>query len=371
VPQLADIIIIGGGVIGCSIAYHLAKDGFKATVLERDAIASGASGVAAGMLTVSIEHLRAGPQFDLGLASLKIYPETLKAVHEASGIDPEYIQAGSLKLAYTEQEELEIQKTIEDLKGYLDADWVPGDDILKTEPELSPRIRGGMFTPGEKQVRGGRLTQAYAQAAASEGRVLFRFGAQVSGLTYQGQRVTGVRLGDGSHLSADHVVLAAGAWSGFVAESIGIALPVRPVRGQIISLYRVPRPLKMCIFSPYGYLTPKVDGTVLLGATYEEVGFDLRTTAAGINTLLTGLPLIAPSLADAEVREVRVGLRPGTPDGAPILGPVPGWEGITLATGHFRSGILLSPITGRLITELLSKGTTGIPLEPFSLARFE
>lgn len=370
-PQVADVIIIGGGVIGCSIAYHLSVAGLRCTVLERDNIASGASGVAAGMLTVSIEHLLAGPQFELGIESLKIYPETLKAVHEASGIDPEYVTAGSLRLAFTEQEEHGLRALIPAMKGYLEIDWVLGEDVLKTEPNLSPRIRGAVYTPGERQVRAARITQAYAQAAASDGRVSFQLGALVAGLTYQGQRVTGVRMADGSHMTADHVVLAAGAWSGAIAETIGAMVPVRPVRGQIITLYKVPRPVRMCVFSPWGYLTPKVDGTVLLGATYEEAGYDLRVTAAGIEGLLAGLPEFAPGLAEAEVRELRVGLRPGTPDEAPILGPVPGWEGITLATGHFRSGILLSPITGKLIAELIAEGKTSVPIDAFSLARFE
>ena len=370
-PQLADIIVIGGGVIGCSIAYHLGAAGYRCTLIERDTIGAGASSVAAGMLTVTIDHLRAGPQFQLGLESLKVYPETLKAVHELSGIDPEYVTAGSLRLAYTEQEERELRAAIPELKPLLEIDWVSAGDILKTEPQLNPHIRGGIFTPGERQVRAARLTQAYAQAAAATERVAFQFGSPVTALTYQGQRVTGVRLADRSHMSADHVVLAAGTWSNFISESIGVTVPVRPVRGQIITLYRVPRPLRMCVFTPYGYLTPKVDGSVLLGATYEEAGFDCRPTAAGIGGLLAGLPEIAPGLASAEIRELRVGLRPGTPDGAPILGDVSGWEGVTLATGHFRSGILLSPITGRLITELITEGKASVPLEPFSLARFE
>lgn len=370
-PQAADVIIIGGGVIGCSVAYHLSVAGMRCAVLERESIASGASGVAAGMLTISIEHLRNRPDFHLGVESLKIYPETLKAIHEASGIDPEYITAGSLRLAFTEPEEQQLRALIPEMKPYLEIDWVGGEDVLKTEPNLSPRIRGAIYTPGERQVRASRITQAYAQAAAAQGRVSFELGTLVAGLTYQGQRVTGVRMADGSHMTGDHVVLAAGTWSGPIAESIGVSVPVRPIRGQIITLYKVPRPVRMCVFSPYGYLTPKVDGTVLLGATYEEVGYDLRVTAAGIGGLLAGLPEFAPGLENAEIRELRVGLRPGTPDEAPILGPVPGWEGITLATGHFRSGILLSPITGKLIAESITQGKTSFPIDAFSLARFE
>ena len=368
-PVLADVIIVGGGVIGCSIAYHLGKAGVSCTVLERDGVASGASGVAAGMLTVVQEHVRKGPQFELGLASLKMFPDTLKAVHEASGIDPEYMQGGSFRLAFTEEEERELKALLSEVRQFMDADWVSGEDVLHTEPALSPHVRGALYTPEERQVRSARLTQAYAQAAAQH-RARFSLGSLTVGLTYQGQRVTGVRLADGSHLTADHVVIAAGPWSGMLTEDMGVHIPVRPVRGQILTLHTLPRPLRMCIFSSEGYLTPKVDGSVLVGATYEEAGFDARVTVSGINGLLSVAPRLAPGLASAQVGQLQARLRPGSPDDAPILGPIPDWEGVSVATGHFRSGILLSPITGQLLAESITQEATSIPLEPFSLGRF-
>ena len=369
-PQLADVIIVGGGVIGCSIAYHLGLAGVRSTVLERTGIASGASGVAAGMLTAATT--RPGPLLDLNLASLKMFPDTLKALHEASGIDPEYITAGTLRVAFTEQEADELQATTPLLKKYMEADWVKADDVLQTEPSLSREVLGALYTPTERQVRSHRLTQAYAQAAAHAQRLAsFRIGVTVTGLTYQGERVTGVRLSDGTHVSADHVVIAAGAWSGALTEGIGVHVPVRPVRGQILSIQTLPRAFRMCVFSGHSYLTPKVDGSILVGATQEEVGFDTRATADGVARLLSLIPRLAPDLSSAPLGPIQVGLRPGTPDGAPILGPVPGWEGVSLATGHFRGGILLSAITGVLMSESIIQGTTKIPLEPFSLARFE
>ncbi|MEK7216081.1 MAG: glycine oxidase ThiO [Chloroflexota bacterium] len=368
-PTTADVIIIGGGVIGCSVAYHLARAGVNVTVIERTGIASGASGVAAGMLTAVPEHVQKGPQYELAVASLKLFPDTLKAVHEASGIDPEYIQAGTMRVAFTEEEEAALKANLPNVKSVIEADWVPGDDVRQTEPLLSSEIRGAVYTPGERQVRSARLTQAYAQAAGHH-RARYQIGQMVIGLTWQGNRVTGVRLGDGSHLSSDHVVIAAGPWSGFLTEDLGVTIPVRPVRGQILSIHRMPRPLTMCIYHNHEYLTPKVDGTVLVGATYEEAGFDLRVTTQAVHDLLGFVPRLVPELADAQVTELRVGLRPGSPDDAPMLGPVPGWEGLSVATGHFRSGILLSPITGLLIAESITQGTTSMPLEPFSLARF-
>lgn len=368
-PTTADVIIVGGGVAGCSVAYHLAKAGVNVTVLERTGIASGASGVAAGMLTAIPDHVQNGPQFDLALASLKLFPDTLKALHEASGIDPEYIQAGTLRLAFTEDEERDLRAMIPKVRNVVEADWVSGDDVRRTEPLLSPDVLGAVFTPSERQVRSARLTQAFAQAAGSL-RARFRIGDQVVGIMHQGDRATGVRLGDGSHLSADHVVVAAGPWSGLLTGGIGVSVPVRPVRGQIISIHTMPRPLRMCIYHNHEYLTPKVDGTVLVGATYEEAGFDVRVTTEAVRHLLGVAPRLAPELAGATVAELRAGLRPGSPDGAPILGPVPGWEGLSVATGHYRSGILLSPITGVLMAESITTGRPSIPLEPFSLARF-
>ena len=368
-PQLADVIVVGGGVIGCSVAYHLARAGMNCVVLERSAIGAGASSVAAGMFSLLQEHLMAGPQFELGLASLKAFPDTLKAVHEASGIDPEYMQGGTLRLAFTEEEERRIRALGESAQPSIESSWLSAEEVVNTEPLISPEVLGALYTPMERQVRSARITQAYAQAAAHY-RTKFQIGVQVTGLTYQGQRVTGVQLSDGSVLSADHVVVAAGPWSGLLTEEMGIRIPVRPVRGQIISLHAVPRPLRTSVYHSQGYLTPKVDGTVLVGATYEEAGFDTRSTASAVGRLLSSVEYAVPELATAHVAQINVGLRPGTPDEAPILGPVPGWDGLTLATGHFRSGILLSPITGILIAESVIQGSTSIPLEPFSVARF-
>ena len=375
----ADVIIVGGGVIGSSIAYHLAREGVSCILIEREGIGAGASSIAAGMLTPVAERLEAGPLYQLGLASLAAFPDTLQAVHEASGIDPEYITAGTLRLAFTEDEERELRGLIAKVRPALEGDWLTSEEVQSIEPRLTQDARGALFTPGERQVRAARLTLGFAQAAeAQTGRTRFLLGQQVVGLTYMGDRITGVRLADSSHVTADHVVLAAGPWSSVLIEDLpssqagmGVHLPVRPVRGQILSLHTMPRPLRTNVFYGSGYLTPKVDGTVLVGATQEEAGFDTRSTAQGASWLLSVAVQLLPELGDASVVGMSVGLRPGTPDGLPIMGSVPGYVGLTVATGHFRSGILLSPITGQLIAEHITTGQTGISLEPFSLARFE
>ena len=262
----ADVIIVGGGVIGSSIAYHLAREGVSCILIEREGIGAGASSIAAGMLTPVAERLEAGPLYQLGLASLAAFPDTLQAVHEASGIDPEYITAGTLRLAFTEDEERELRGLIAKVRPALEGDWLTSEEVQSIEPRLTQDARGALFTPGERQVRASRLTLGFAQAAeAQTGRTRFLLGQQVVGLTYMGDRITGVRLADSSHVTADHVVLAAGPWSSALIEDLpssqagmGVHLPVRPVRGQILSLHTMPRPLRTNVFYGSGYLTPKL-----------------------------------------------------------------------------------------------------------------
>ncbi len=369
-PALSDVIVIGGGVIGSAIAYNLVLSGAKVTVLERDRVASGASGVGAGMLAIIAEHNHDTPVFALGKASLRLFKEVTAALREETGVDPEYVQAGIVRVALTEAEERNLRElqTWARRQG-MEVDWINQDDLLQTEPALSTEIRGAMYTTGEHQIRAQRLTLAFARGAANRG-ALYRLGCAAAGLMYQGRRVTGVRLADGSHLSADHVVLAAGAWSGLLTADMGLEVPVRPVRGQLVHLYTPARVLRLTVNHGLGYVTPKVDGTVVVGATQEEAGFDARSTAEGVAGLLAVGVRLVPALAEAEVAEIKVGLRPGTPDDLPILGPAPGWEGLTLATGHFRRGVALSPITGKLVAEAIITGQVDPLLAPFSLARF-
>lgn len=367
---LSDIVVIGGGVIGSAIAYNLVRAGARVTVLERDRVGSGASGVGAGIMSVVPEHDRSSPLFRLASASLALLRDTCAVLRDETGLDPEYVPVGLLRVAFTEAEEAALK----DLRTWvqlqrMEADWIDHDDLLHTEPALSEEIRGALYTTAEHQVRASKLTQTFARAAANRG-AMYRLGCPVAGLACHGQRVTGVRLADGSHVSADHVVIAAGAWSGQLVGDLGLQLPVRPVKGQLVHLYAVPRIIRLTVMHGIGYVTPKVDGTVVVGATQEEAGFDTRSTAEGVGAMLTLGPRLVPALGQAEVAEVKVGLRPGTPDGLPILGPAPGWDGLTIATGHFRSGVVLSPITGKLIAESILTGAPDPLLAPFTPARF-
>ncbi|MBI4497630.1 MAG: glycine oxidase ThiO [Chloroflexi bacterium] len=368
--ERAEVVVVGGGAIGGAVAYALSRAGVRVTLLEARRIGDGASGAAAGMLTPLAEAPQPGPFADLALHSLRRFPALAQELREVAGMDIEYVPSGVLRVATSEEHERTLQEALTWQRALgLDLRWLGPEQVRSLEPDLAPEVRGGVFSPEEGHVHSLRLTEALAQAAARLGATV-RVGTPVVGLTRHNGRVTGVRTAEGA-VAADQVVLAAGSWTGLLAHELGVAAPVRPVKGQILSLALVPCPLRRVVYgSGVGYLVPRRDGSVVVGATQEEVGFDMRVTAQGLAALLRGATQLVPALAGAEVRQTGAGLRPGTPDGLPILGPVPGWEGISIASGHFRNGILLSPITGHLMAELITTGKTSLPLDPFSPGRF-
>ncbi len=367
--QSTDVIIIGGGVIGCSIAYYLAKAGVKSLVLESGELGGEASKAAAGMLAPLSHTTGPSPFLDLciaGLYSFKGLPEELK---DASGIDIEYIPHGIIRVAFTEEEKTHLETLLEwQAESGLEVRWLDSEELRDLEPALSPDIVGGLYSPEEHQVRGARLVQAYAQGAANlVGR--FRERSSVIGIIDQNHKIAGVRTSEGE-IYTDKVILATGAWTGLYEGLLGVNLPVFPVRGQTVLLHKTPSPIKHSIASSQGYVVPKVDGSLVVGATVEKVGFDKRLTAAGVVSMTEVASSLIPELADAEFLGGVAGLRPSTKDGMPVLGAVPGWEGLDIASGHFRDGILLSAITGKLMTELITTGYTSIDPAPFSPKRF-
>jgi len=365
---MPDVVIVGGGVIGCSIAYHLASAGASVTLFERNEVAGEASGAAAGMLAPLSESPRPGPFVELCLASLRLFPSLSEALREETGIDIEYLPSGILRVAQTEDEERELRHRLGWQRSLgLPLEWVDGEALRRLEPRLAP-ARGALYSPQEHQVSAGRLTQALAQAAARRG-VVFEQGVAVTGLLTNGARVTGVRTPSGK-VSAGRVVLAAGSWTGAFARQVGVTLPVRPVRGQMLAFADSALTLRHIVWGEAAYLVPKANGFLFVGATVEDVGFRSATTVRGQRGLQRGARGLVPSLAHGEIVSSWAGLRPGSPDGLPLLGPVPGWEGLSVASGHFRNGILLSPITGRLMAQLLTEGKTEVSLAPFSPARF-
>lgn len=365
-----DVVVVGGGAIGCAIAWELAKAGVAVALLEARRIAEEASGVAAGMLTPLAESPRPGPFTDLAVAALREYPAVATELRESSGVDIEYVPSGVLRVALTDDQELSAHTAMQWQMGLgIQLQWLDAAALRQLEPGITPDARGALYSPDEGHVRAPRLTTALAAAAGHRGAEI-RQGTPVTGLLTDGQRVTGVRTQAGE-IHAGHVVLAAGAWTELLTGDVHTVLPVRPVKGQILSLAAMPVPFHHIIFTAgTAYLVPKADGTIVVGATQEEAGFDKRVTLRAVNWLLDGAVRLAPGLGNAEVRELWAGLRPGSPDGMPVLGPLPGWEGITVASGHFRNGILLAPITGQLIAQILTKGQAERDLSPFSPGRF-
>jgi glycine oxidase len=347
VTRASDVIVVGGGIVGCAISYFLAREGLSVVLLERDQLAVHASGAAAGMLLPLAEAAQRGPLHAWGRRSLAMFPELCAELRERSGVDPEYEASGALHLAESEPRAQQLQAKARLFEAE-SLEWLGPEALRGAEPLLGPGLCGALWSPGEGHVRSPLLTQAFARAAAELGARI-ETGSTVTGVRRAGERVTGVETASGSH-SAGSVVLCMGAWTPGV---VGFALPIEPVRGQILSLDAPRSPLGSIVVGESAYLVPKRDGSVVVGASEERVGFDCRVTAEGMGRLLAAAPRLVPALADCGFRSAWAGLRPATPDGLPVIGPAPGSEGLVIAAGHFRNGVLLSPVSGRLVADLL------------------
>lgn len=362
-------MVVGGGVIGLSIAWRAAREGALVVVLERALVGGQASGAAAGMLAPLAEAKTPGPFVDLGLASLRRYPAFVDALRDEAGLDPELIGPGMLRVAMSEEEEEAIGAALgwQRERG-LPLERLSGGDARRLEPALSTDIRAAVLSSEERHVEPRRLVRALALAAARRG-VRIMEGAPVTNFDTDNERVTTVHTPT-QRLSCDAVVLAGGAWNRTIVEQLGVEVPVFPVRGQILALACTPPPVRHTVYAHSGYLVPKADGRVVVGATEDRAGFDARPTARGMGHLLTLAPKLVPALAGAAFDSAWAGLRPASEDGLPILGPLPGWENTYVAAGHFRNGILLTPITAEILTQGLLRGNwTELPT-PFRTDRF-
>ena len=367
-PQSVDVAIVGGGVIGCAAAWYLARAGQRVALYDSGALGGGATAASAGILAPLAESTTPGPFVDLALAGLHAFAADLPALIEDSGLDPEYRRSGVLRLAWDDASAAELREAAGwQANAGLDLRWLEPRQVASLEPGLAP-CAGALYCPHEGHLPPPRLVAALAAAAARCGALLHEHSAPSLPLV-EGGRISGLLVG-GERVSAGRVILAAGAWSNGWAEAAGVRLPVRPVRGQMLLVRALPPPLRTVVFRGHGYLVPRADGTIYVGATQEEAGFDRRVTLAGIEELVNDAATIAPALRNAELLSAGVGLRPGSADGLPAIGPAPGDERLLIAAGHFRNGILMSLITGRLLTALVGGQTPELPLAPFSPARF-
>ena len=364
-----DAIVIGGGIIGCSIALKLAQSGLSVTVFERGRAGQEASWAAAGMLSPQTDAIQRSPFFDLGMASRGMYREFSEGIRELSGIDPEYKDDGILCVAMTDEEAAEMVKWSSWQKEHgLPASYVGPDRAFDLEASISPNARAATFIPGDHQVNNRKLMEALTGAVRGMGIDIVE-GAGVEQLVVREGRAGGVMVNGQVHQSGV-VVMAAGCWSGDLLESAGLRIPVSPARGQMLALMGAGRLFSRVIHGAKCYLVPRQDNRVIVGSTIEYVGFHKGITAGGIESLLASAMRLVPALEQFEVVETWSGLRPDTPDHLPVLGPS-AIENLYLATGHFRNGILLAPITAKLLAECIMKGRAPEELEPFSSARFD
>ncbi|HEX2393062.1 MAG TPA: glycine oxidase ThiO [Solirubrobacterales bacterium] len=358
-----DAIFIGGGVIGLSCAWRAARRGARVVVLERAAPPAGATKVAAGMLAPVGELTFGEPELlRMTLAAARLYPEFVAELEAASGLATGYRRQGALHVAL-DRDEAEQLRRVHDLQRSLDleAEWLAPRRCRELEPGLTPSFHGGVFAPGEASVDPRALARALLAALSGAGGEL-RTGCEPVGGVWEGERLVGVRTvsrgGDKptEELRADAVVLSSGAWSG-AAEWLPERArpPVRPVKGQVLELRgrEGEPPCERILASERVYLVPRPDGRLIVGATSEERGFDTTVLAGGVHELLREAYRLLPDVAEMELLDAIAGLRPGTPDNLPFVGPG-ALDGLLLATGHYRNGILLAPLTAEAIAAHLA-----------------
>jgi glycine oxidase len=372
VAKRPRIAIIGAGVVGLGIAWRLAG---RADVLlfDRGKAGAGASHAAAGMLAACCE---AEPGEEdlvaLGRESQARWPSFAEELREASGIDVELRDEGTLILALTADDQAELAQQLQFQQRLgLPLEWLSASATRAHEPHLAGKLAGAVFSPQDHQVDNRKLVAGLRIAAEAAGAEIHEQ-RPVKEIAVVAGRAEGVVLEDGTHVAADRVVLAAGAWSrGIAGLPQDRRPPVRPVKGQILTLrMNAAAPiLSHVLWAPGAYMVPRRDGRLILGATVEEKGFDETITAGGMLTLLEAAWRAIPAIEELPVEEILVGHRPGSRDDAPILGRGP-LENLFYATGHYRNGILLAPVTAGAMARLILDDTLEPALKPFGLERF-
>lgn len=370
-----DVIIVGGGIVGCLTAYFLAREGVKATVLEADSVGSHASGFAFGEMGDLEGAGIPEPLLEFSLWCSARHRTLAEELKECSGIDDQYRTIKRLALARDEESaahlkgQLEWQRKVE---AY-DPQWLDQEEVLKVEPRVNPECLGGVYIENSGSVEPYRYTLAAAQSAEKLGvEMVLR---RTTGLLADGDRCRGVTIEEGRQqgvMEADVVVLATGPWTGLASQWCGVDLPVIPLKGQILRLRHHGEPLRASLHYGASYASSKPDGLIWAGTTEERVGFNEATTPEARDTIMGELLNIAPCLSEAELVHQTACLRPWSADGMPIVGRVPGWRNLYLGTGGGRKGILWSPGMCHALADLILRDKTQVPgLEHLSISRFQ
>jgi glycine oxidase len=367
-----DVVIVGGGIVGGSIAFEAARRNLRVALLDRQQFMQEASWAAAGILSPAPDCPAAIPLVPLGLASLALYPEFISAIEAASSVPTGFRTDGTIQVLCHGDADRELSTLVALHHGLgIACEPLPLDEAFELEPQLDRDVRAVAFLPEEASVIPRDLAAATLAAAAALGVTLISE-AEVVALGREGRRCTGVKTSAGDLFSAQHVVLAAGCWTSLIPGANSYA-PTIPVRGQMIALRHRGKPICRVLRSERGYIVPRSRTSpqiLVTGSTIENAGYEKRVTSGGIQQILDAANEIVPELAEADFVDSWCGLRPCTSDQLPILGPTD-VEGLTIATGHYRNGILLAPMTAKLIADWVIERKISFDFETFSPLRFE
>ncbi len=365
-----DVIIIGGGVVAAASAFELAKAGLNVAVLEKAHLGAGASGASAALLEFQIDAFRNEPFYSIAKASRPMFRPLAKEIKETSAIDIQYEPCGIVQLALSDTDVSALKTEVKRQNDLgLRGRWVDATPLNEMVPELNDSILGGAFFEEDGQVSGERFLRGLMKCAIIHGAKLIE-DLRALQLKRDGQRI--VVETPNENFSAPHIIVAAGAWSDEILAPLGLKCGVEPVKGQLAVFDTPRRPVPMPVYTrTRGYIAPKQDGYTLAGSTVEKVGFNTAASEETRRDLAGRAIQLVPSLAKAALRPLTIaGLRPGSPDDLPFLGKFPEFENLVVATGHFRNGILLAPITGRVVSELIVKNQASIDIAPFRPDRF-
>src|SRR5215469_3011435 len=365
------VLIIGAGIIGNAVAWRLARAGADVTIVERGRAGQEASWAAAGVIAPQAEAEGAGPFLRFCVEGKKAFEAMLPELIAEGGIDPEYDRgSGVLYVALNEEDRAELAaRAVWQREAGLQVEEINGDWARAITPAISPQAIYALYFPHENRIENRQLTQAFLIAALKAGAKLIE-DSRVEAIETAGGKLRGLRLQGGELLEGDAVINAAGSWASLISGAEADSVKLHPVRGQIVCFQARPNLVGPSIFSLRGYAVPRRDGRVLAGSTREMARYSKDVTLEGMDSIVHAARDMLPALSAMRFREAWAGLRPATSDFLPVLGPSPTVAGLYYATGHFRSGILLAAITGRIIAALLTGGKPETDIGPFSPARF-